>query len=35
MKIYIDSVGTGDVGNHVELKDGKELKHFEAIPIIY
>ena len=27
MKLYISTVGTGDVGKKIELRDGNKLKH--------
>lgn len=35
MKVFIDTVGTGDVGNVIKLKDGKELKHVNTTPITH
>jgi len=35
MQVYIESVGTGDVGKFIMLKDGSKLKHKETRPITH
>ncbi len=35
MKVFIDTVGTGDVGNIIKLKDGKKLKHVSNTSITH
>ena len=35
MKVFIDTVGTGNSGNILELKDGKKLKHADTRPITH